>query len=316
MSAIAPSALAHRPMLRGGVPLVLGLVLALCGAAPGVSDDVFLRNGSVFEGVVSRDLGEVLVVELAGGEMHFPKSHILRVDKALTPAQQLASRRADLERSDAPPARWLELARWASENDLDREAAALFRRVAEEAPDATGLAAPMRRLGYVRDEEGGWITVAEQKRKQGFVAYQGSWVTPEERSELLTADRERAEARRLERAERERELEVERKLARLERLEREAADREAQRAEESGPTDNDVAIAQIDLLRDVLDRQAPPVVPQRTGGMVVPNVVALGAFVGSGARTRSSDDTWKIMSVRQPGSLIGIDQFRRPARQP
>lgn len=291
-----------KPLLsRRAVAVCSALVLA--GAAH--ADDVHLRNGNVFEEVVAIDEGTSVVVRFGGGEMRLPKSRILRIDKALTSAQELAQRQQTLE-SNGGAADWLELADWAASKGLHSDSVAATLRAAEIDPEAQGLAPRMERLHHVRVDGEGWLHESVVMRRRGLVSYRGDWVTPEQKTRGLELERLEAETRRVAREERERELEVERKLARLERLE---AAREEKAEAEAGPTDNDVALAQIDLLKGVLEtaeRRPTELLPQ--GGFLVPS------FAGAVFRGRvrgSRDDTWRAMSVRQPGSLIPISDFTR-----
>ncbi|MEM6703737.1 MAG: hypothetical protein AAF690_13565 [Acidobacteriota bacterium] len=286
---------------------------ALVGASllPGsvLADTVHLKNGNVFEEVVAIDQGDTVVVQFGGGEMRLPKSRILRIDEALTPSQELAERKRALA-GTATAREWLDFAVWAASHDLVAESKAATLRAAELDPMAPGLAPRMKELDHVLVDGEGWLSEATVMRRRGLVSYRGDWVTPEEKVRGLELERLEAETRRAAHEERERQLEVERKLARLEELE--AADEERSTpADEAGPTDNDVALAQIDLMREVLrtaERPRSDSVPQV--GVLVP------AFAGAGAvfRTRASgprDDTWRAMSVRQPGSLIPISDFRQ-----
>ena len=287
------------------VPLLLAAGLSLCSVVG--ADDVHLHNGNVFEEVVAHDRGDHVVLELGSGELKLPKSRILRIERALTAAQEHAQRRDALLASDAAAAEWLELARWARTRGLAEEALETSLRVAAAAPELVGLAALLRPLGYVLDEEAGWITVAEQKRRQGFVAHRGTWLTPAERELAIESERREHERAQMARQERDREQQLRRALEKVERLEREAE--QEKRRESAGPSDNEVAMAQIDLLEDVLETVNQS--SESSPGHPFVGVPIIGAVAGRGVRRApAGDDTWRIMSVRQPGSLITVDQFR------
>ena len=308
----------------GGSPWVAGKRIGLHAGAWALSslllataafgDDVFLKNGNVFEGVVARDLGEHVIVEFGTGSMKLPKSRVLRIEERLTTAQEFEQRQDDLMESSAEPSAWLELARWARSNDMHADYKRIVLEVADMAPELDGLDPLMRRFGYVPDATDGWIRESTLKRRQGLVYHGGDWVTPEQKTVALEIERLEQQTRLAAQEERRREEELDRKLARLERLEREAAEKDRRKSDD--PSDNEVALAQIDLMKEVLDTVDRKAVDRRPnellprGGFLLPSVPAYGAFVRRGPVRVQRDDTWQIMSVRQPGSLITVDQFR------
>ena len=90
------------------------------------------------------------------------------------------------------------------------------------------------------------------------------------------------------------------------------------RESRQGPTDNEVALAQIDLLKDVLQTvQSRPtsVVPQPA--YYLPGVpVATGVFFApeDPARLKAQGKAvgaWDAMAVRQPGSIIPLSTYQK-----
>jgi hypothetical protein len=133
------------------------LSVAVAGAllvAPVHSDDVFLRNGRSFEGVIitSRD-DSTIRIRLGFGELGLPMSLVERVELGESALSRYLERRAALVAAQASAREWLELALWARSNELQhgyREAAVT---AAEMDPILEGLAPHLRRLGYELDEE-------------------------------------------------------------------------------------------------------------------------------------------------------------------
>lgn len=282
-----------QPALLAGLVLVLGVTAV---AARG--DDVYLTNGAVFEGVVSDVRNEGVRVRFPmGGGMTLPHSQVLRIEEGESALQQFLRRRERLLAGDAPPEEWLELARWARLNDLPayREVAL---RTADLAPRLADLAPLMRGLGYSFDDElGRWIPVEEAMRRRGLVEYAGEWVSFEERAERIAAQR-RDHERTAPPA---------------------APPPEPQTVvAETGPTGNEVALAQVELFRDVLgtlERRFPSFVvlghgavfddDDREGG--VHPVFSSGGTLGFKATAPSK---WDVFLHRQPGSILPLDLDR------
>jgi hypothetical protein len=180
------------------VLVVAGALLPLALAA----DDVHLKNGRKFEGVIARLTPTKVRIQLPFGEISLPRQDVLRVEKEDSALEEYLRLEKEVRRkTDASAADWLELARWASANALEHSAREAALRAAVLEPQLEGLAGILRPMGYVLDEVmERWIPYAEYMRRTGFVFHDGQWISQRE----LTARREaEREARSRERASRE-----------------------------------------------------------------------------------------------------------------
>lgn len=187
------SQLAKRSRLVAAVVLLAATLLAF-PAGPAAADDVYLTNGRVFEDVVARVEGDRVAIRMHHGLIRMPAEKVAQIVKEDSPLQTYLRRKAELEAQPGGGAAedWIALARWVG----DRGLATAFREAATTAarldPTADGLEPLMRQIGLLYDEAvDRWVTEDELMRRRGFVAYDGVWVTPEQRAE---AERRRAVA--------------------------------------------------------------------------------------------------------------------------
>jgi hypothetical protein len=118
------------------------------------ADKVHLRSGSVLEGKVKRE-GDKIVVLLESGSIRLDADSVLRIEKAVTPLEEITQLRAKL--ADDAISERIELANRCREAELARcERQLLEEVIARDANHAEARA----RLGYVRVEDG-WIKRAE-----------------------------------------------------------------------------------------------------------------------------------------------------------
>lgn len=292
-------------MTRSRCCLLVALAsLLVASLAPAAADDVYLVNGQVFEGVMAEETADRVVIQLEFGQMTLPRSQVDRVVSAATPLQRYLARSSELRDSmETTATDWLELAHFARSHELNegfRDAALLAARLD---PEVEGIAPLMKRLGYALDEESHtWMTESEVMSKRGLVRYDGEWMAE-------------VEARR-----RQQELEI--AAARTAQtgaaqapVAQAAASPAAPAATAQGPTDNEVMMAQVDVMKDMVEvmaKQQPPPVGVVPGTVGIPMVVGYG-FGGYGSRpaTPQAAATWEAMTVRQPGSILPVSTFVR-----
>ncbi len=274
------------------VKVLLGLVapaFLLAGAASG--DDVYLNNGQVFEDVLTEERGDRLVVQLEIGEIALPWSRIERVERKTTPRAEFETRRAALAaRTSATAGAWLELADWAWQAELPEQARACVLGAAAVDPGAPALVPAMAKIDYLRDHESGqWVAHDVLMRLQGLVHYDGEWL-------------DRSEARR--------------RVAEAERSIQSATPEPALVAggaanDRGQATAADVAVAQVELIRDVLEQQAEVEREEPVPRLPTPGLW-YGGFRASGfGYGRPVDqEAWRALAIRQPGSAIGLDSYR------
>jgi hypothetical protein len=200
----------------------------LLAALPGLAaaDDVLLKNGRSFEGVLAERAGDEVRIRMPGGELRIPASHVLRIDAGRAPYAEYLNRRGALRQAAAAAGEWLELARWALAHDLQQSAREAALVAAALDPKLPGLDALLPGFGYTFEEtRGRWIPHEEWMLGRGFVHYEGRWMTREEQAERLREYRREA-AERAARLEEIREARL-RREERLEILELREARREA-----------------------------------------------------------------------------------------
>jgi hypothetical protein len=297
---------------RGSIAAAAGsaaavLLTALLLPLPARADDVYLRNGSVFEGVIAHRSETHVLVDLGIGQIRFPLEQVARVVEAITPLEQFRDRRdALLVAPDSAPEQWLELASFARLRGLDRDFRETTLLLARIAPDHPGLAPLMSELGYERDPDAGWLTVEQAMARRGLVRYQGEWITPELRTARI-AD--------------------ELRVLRERELAHRAAFAQASTGGPSngGPSNNEVALASIELAREVVATTreprtlaAPATFTVGAGSYFVPALPLSGSFgfvlpVGG----RAGQDYLELvrsdlraLANRQPGSFISLDSLK------
>ncbi|HVG11121.1 MAG TPA: hypothetical protein VNM67_25685 [Thermoanaerobaculia bacterium] len=177
--------------MRNRIASTLLLGFSLLGAAAS-ADDVFLKNGRKFEGVIAETTDTQVRIRMQGGVVSLPKSQVLRVESKDSDLSGYLRRKEALRRSpDARAQDWLELARWAKAQGLEQGAREAALAAAELDPKLDGLATLLRAYKYTFDEPlGRWISYEESMRKRGFVFTQGAWVSREELAERARLQRE------------------------------------------------------------------------------------------------------------------------------
>ena len=165
------------------------LLLSLGLASAALADEVVLKNGSAFSGIV-REEGDRVVVEMDYGTMTFKKvdvRSISRGDDVLTQFQDKARKATDAKSM-------MELAAWAKDRGLAGRAQDLYRRVIALDPDQ---AEGRKALGYEKFN-GQWLTGDELMTARGFVKISGRWMAKETAERILEQEAQaRLESERL-----------------------------------------------------------------------------------------------------------------------
>ncbi|HUP22520.1 MAG TPA: hypothetical protein VNB06_06220 [Thermoanaerobaculia bacterium] len=275
---------------RVATACALAVLVVLAGASALSADDVHLYNGRVFEDVVAEVTDTHVIVELAIGRLRFPVDQVREVVRSETPLADFHDRRQALLHDPASAAAsWVDLAAWARSRGLERawrETALLAARLDPAAP---GLEPLMLELGCERDEAIGWMPRAEVMRRRGLVEYRGSWLPPERVAELRRAEREAA--------------------ATTAEADRVAAGLRSRR----GASDNEVALASIELAREALRADRDAAAPPR--GVPLGQAIFVGGWPwlvgGVAPATPEAREAWDALAVRQPGSIIPLEAFQR-----
>lgn len=186
----APIMSARRPMpepLRAFVRRSLLLFVLLFGVSPALADVVELKDGRRIEGVILVQNEKLVRIETRFGELEFPRSDVVKIEKGKTKEQEFAEREAKAESAED----FYQLGLWAREKRLKRQAKRCMQRAVELDPKHEGA---NRYLGFVL-YKGEWMTPEERDRRmaldheqemrdKGLVRYEERWVTLEEKSKL------------------------------------------------------------------------------------------------------------------------------------
>lgn len=182
--------------MRRFVTVLISLVpILLAGSL--AADDVFLKNGRVFEDVETRVDGSKVLVYLSFGEIGFSLDAVERIEPGTSSHAVYRERRDALRTAPGTSAAdWLELARWSDSRGLEhatREAALTAARLD---PDLPGLDALLGQLDFVVDPESGrWIEREEALRRAGYRWVDGRWLSVEQQLARAETARAAAEAR-------------------------------------------------------------------------------------------------------------------------
>jgi hypothetical protein len=165
-------------------PLAFVLFLGLSAAA----DEVVLRNGSVFSGVVKED-GERVTIQMDYGTMSFKRIDVREIRRSEDPLKDLETKTLKATTAEELYA----VAVWARDQKLPGRADELLKKVLSLEPEHEGA---RRALGYERIE-GRWLHGDDLMRAQGYEKHNGRWLTREAMERLK--ERELEESLELER---------------------------------------------------------------------------------------------------------------------
>jgi len=159
------------------------LLLSLAMVSAAAADELVLKNGSSFHGVV-REQGDKVVVEMDYGTMTFKKVDVRSIERGedvFTQYQEKARVATDVPSM-------MELAAWAKDKGLAGRATELYRKVIVLDPQQ---AEARKALGYEK-VNGQWLEGDDLMMARGYVKVAGRWVTKDTADrvrELQAADR-------------------------------------------------------------------------------------------------------------------------------
>ena len=165
-----------------------GRVLVLCLATlllPPLAqaDEVFLTSGGRLSGRIVSKTATTLEVDIGAGTISVPVSSVVRIEKGESPLQKYEMRAGRMAAGDVEG--WLALGQWASDQGLSSQAREAYNRAKSAAP---GDPRVNQALGNVQ-VDGRWVSQDDAYRAQGFVQFEGDWITAAEHDAIL---RERA----------------------------------------------------------------------------------------------------------------------------
>lgn len=153
-------------------------ILSLILVCPAFADEVKLKDGRSFTGIVRAE-GEKVTVETGAGEFTFAAADVASVEKGRTALHEYYEKDPRTARDH------FELARWAEDRGISKVVKKHFQRAIEIDPEHEFA---RRALGY-SIHKGRWMTAEEIHRDVGDVQFEGRWISREERDVLL-AERE------------------------------------------------------------------------------------------------------------------------------
>jgi hypothetical protein len=154
-------------------------ILSLLLASAASADEVVLKNGSAFSGIV-REEGDRVVVEMDFGTMSFKKVDVRSISRGLDPIHEF-----DEKLKAAKDVKgMLELAGWAREKGLGTRSQELYRKILTLDPDQ---AEARKVLGFEK-VNGQWLAGDDLMVARGFVKVSGRWLTKETAELMLEQD--------------------------------------------------------------------------------------------------------------------------------
>jgi len=160
------------------------LPILLLFLSPGalLADQVFLRGGGSVSGeIVARDETEVKV-DVGAGRITVKMSSVERIDEGPSALSEYRRQAAALAPGDVEA--WRELGRWATRQGLVVQAQEAYGRVLAAVP---GDPEANQAFGRVL-HDGRWVSEEEAWAAQGFVEFEGEWMTPQDR-QFIVEDR-------------------------------------------------------------------------------------------------------------------------------
>ena len=173
-----------RPRLRNTLGSLIALGLA---SGPVAGDEVFLKGGGRVSGRVVERTATRLSIETGPGRVTLSMSRVERIVEGRSAVEAFAERADALDPGDVHA--WAELARWAEERDLLTQARLAWQRVLAQDPRNPEANAGVGRVAL----DGVWMSPDDAYRAQGYVSFEGRWLTPPEH-EAAVREREAEEA--------------------------------------------------------------------------------------------------------------------------
>jgi hypothetical protein len=167
---------------------VIGIIAL--AAVPLFADEVYLRGGGRMTGEIVEQTEEAVTVDIGGGTLTAPMSSVVRIEEGVSPLQEYRTRAANIPDGDAEA--WRELARWAQARTLSSQAWEAYSQVVAILPDDEEANLALGRVLV----DGRWVSEEDAYRSEGYVRFEGAWITPEERQAIVEERRAREEADR------------------------------------------------------------------------------------------------------------------------
>lgn len=159
--------------------IVTTVLLSLALATAAFADELVLRNGSAFSGIV-REEGDRVSVEMDFGTMSFKKVDVRSITKGRDPIHEFDEK----SKSATDVKGMLELAAWAREKGLGTRSTDLYRKILTLDADQADA---RKALSYEK-VNGQWLTGDDLMVARGFVKVNGKWLARETAERVLEQD--------------------------------------------------------------------------------------------------------------------------------
>ena len=144
------------------------VLLSLLLAATAFADELVLKNGSAFNGIV-REEGDRVVIEMDFGTMSFKKVDVRSISRGKDPINEFDEK----AKAATDVKGMLELAAWAREKGLGTRSTDLYRKILTLDPDQADA---RKALGFEK-VNGQWLTGDDLMVARGFVKVNGRWLS-------------------------------------------------------------------------------------------------------------------------------------------
>lgn len=164
-----------------------GILILFLMTTPVFADDVHLRGGGRISGQIVEETEESVSVDIGGGIVSARKSSVVKIDRNVSPLQAYRDRASKIPDGDVEA--WRELARWAQGMTLSSQVAEAYGKIVAVVPNDPEANEALGRVLL----DGVWVSEEESFTARGFVSFEGEWMTPGERQQIL-AERQAREA--------------------------------------------------------------------------------------------------------------------------
>lgn len=170
------------------------VILSLLLASAASADELVLKNGSAFNGIV-REEGDHVVIEMDFGTMSFKKVDVRSISKGQDPIHEFDEK----AKAATDVKGMLALAAWAREKGLGARSTDLYRKILTLDPDQPDA---RKVLGFEK-MNGQWLAGDDLMVARGFVKVNGKWLAKETAELMMEHDAQgRTESERIEMAKR------------------------------------------------------------------------------------------------------------------
>lgn len=157
----------------------LAVLLTATGAVSSNADVLHLKQGGRLEGVLTSETEWNVTIDVGMGRVTIPRGNVSRIERRESALSGYRNRLRAIAPGDVRA--YAELARFASVSGLGGESRQMWARVLSL--DPRNVEAHLA-LGHVL-VDGNYVDEAEAYRANGFVYFDGRWMTPAEQSSLL-----------------------------------------------------------------------------------------------------------------------------------